>query len=82
MSMLIFNVLHELWHIENHLLCGTDNFFISSDETYSSDSKYEREANTFAEDMLISRQTWRKMMNSGSDSISTKKHCWTFEDSF
>ncbi len=72
MSMLVFNVLHELGHIENHLLCGTDNFFISSDETYSSDNKLEKEANTFAEDILISRQTWKKMMNSGSDNISTK----------
>lgn len=73
MSKLVFNVLHEAGHIELHFNKGTgENLFISSDETYSSANKQEMEANGFAEDMLIDRETWRKMMNTGVDGISAK----------
>lgn len=73
MSKLVFNVLHELGHIELHFN-GTDaeNLFISSDETYSLDNRQEKEANTFAEDMLIDKHVWKEMMKSGTDSISTR----------
>ncbi len=43
MSRLVFNVLHELGHVELHFN-GNDveNLFISSDETYSLDNKQEK----------------------------------------
>ena len=73
MSRLVFNVLHELGHVELHFN-GNDveNLFISSDETYSLDNKQEKEANTFAEDILIDKHIWKKMMESGTNSISTR----------
>lgn len=56
MSKLVFNVLHEAGHIELHFDTGNgENLFISSDETYSIDNIEEKEANEFAEDMLIDR---------------------------
>lgn len=73
MSKLVFNVLHELGHIELHFNSNnTEDVFISSDETYSLDGKQEKEANTFAEDMLIDKHIWRKMMESGTSNISTR----------
>lgn len=71
MSRLIFNVLHEIGHIEKHI-CGDGSIFISSDETYSIDNPQEQEANTFAENMLIDKQLWNKMMKSEVNSISTR----------
>ena len=64
MSRLIFNVLHELGHIEKHMYGETREVFVSGDP-YSTDSQKEREVNTFAQDMLISQKLWEKMMESG-----------------
>ena len=63
MSRLIFNVLHELGHIEKHMY-NNNEIFVSGD-TYSIDSPKEREANLFAQNMLISQRLWDTMMNSG-----------------
>ena len=71
MSRLVFNVLHELGHIAQHMN-GTDTIFISSDETYSTEDSKEKEANKFAEDMLIAPSIWKKMMNSETNGISSK----------
>lgn len=70
MSRLIFNVLHELGHILKHMNQGQNAVFVSSEYAYSRDNKEEKEANEFAEDMLIPRETWNKMMASGAKSLS------------
>lgn len=64
MSRLVFNVLHELGHIEKHMYNDNNEIFVSGD-TYSIDSPKEREANLFAQNMLISQRLWDTIMNSG-----------------
>lgn len=64
MSRLVFNVLHELGHIEKHMYGENNEIFVSGD-SYSIDSPVEREANLFAQNMLISQKLWDSMMNSG-----------------
>lgn len=64
MSRLVFNVLHELGHIEKHMYGDNSEIFVSGD-SYSMDSPKEREANLFAQNMLISQKLWDSMMNSG-----------------
>lgn len=64
MSRLVFNVLHELGHIEKHMYNDSSEIFVSGDP-YSTDSPKEREANLFAQNMLISQKLWDTMMNSG-----------------
>lgn len=63
MSRLVFNVLHELKHIESHLEKGSKRSFISSEDSYNSTSKEELEANKFAEDMLIPPAVWSDIIN-------------------
>ena len=75
MSRLIFNILHELGHIQKHMSFENDNqcsVFVSSENDYSRDNKEEREANEFAEDMLIPKETWRKMMSTGTKNLSNQ----------
>ena len=64
MSRLVFNVLHELGHIEKHMYNDNNEIFVSGD-SYSIDSPKEREANLFAQNMLISQKLWDTMMSSG-----------------
>lgn len=64
MSRLIFNVLHELGHIEIHMYGKSKDVFVSGD-SYSMDSPCEREANEFAQNMLISQSLWNSMMRCG-----------------
>ncbi len=74
-SRLIFNILHELGHIQKHMSFENDNqcsVFVSSENYYSKDNKEEQEANEFAEDMLIPKATWKKMMSRGSKNISNQ----------
>ena len=75
MSRLIFNILHELGHIQKHMSFENDNqcsVFVSSENDYSRDNKEEREANEFAEDMLIPKETWKKMMSTGTKNLSNQ----------
>lgn len=75
MSRLIFNILHELGHIQKHMSFENDNqcsVFVSSENDYSRDNKEEREANEFAEDILIQKDTWKKMMSTGTKNLSNK----------
>lgn len=75
MSRLIFNVLHELGHIQMHMSVSKDNLcavFVSSEHDYSRDNKEEREANEFAENMLIPKETWKKLMSTGASSLSNR----------
>ena len=71
MSRLVFNVLHELGHIHLHMCKELIPVFISSDESYSINNKEEKEANRFAEDMLIDREVWKKMMSTKVSSLSS-----------
>lgn len=64
MSRLIFNILHELGHIELHMYQDSTEVYVSGD-TYSTNSPKEREANEFAQNMLISPKIWNIMMRSG-----------------
>lgn len=64
MSRLVFNILHELGHIEKHMYNDNNEIFVSGD-SYSIDSPKEREANLFAQNMLISQKLWDTMMSSG-----------------
>lgn len=75
MSRLIFNILHELGHIQKHMSFENDNqcsVFVSSENDYSRDNKEEREANEFAEDMLIPKETWKKMMSTSTKNLSNQ----------
>ena len=63
MSRLVFNVLHELGHIEKHMYGDTEDIFVSGDP-YSTSSTCEKEANEFAQNMLISQKLWNSMMRS------------------
>ncbi len=75
MSRLIFNILHELGHIQKHMSFENGNqcnVFVSSENDYSRDNKEEREANEFAEDMLIPKETWKKMMSTGAKNLSNQ----------
>lgn len=63
MSKLVFNILHELGHIELHMADGTRVSFVADDSVYSCDDPKEKEANSFAENMLIDSATWNRMMN-------------------
>ncbi len=46
--------------------------FISSEKDYSTGNKEEREANEFAEDMLIPKETWKKMISTGAKNLSNQ----------
>lgn len=67
MDMLVFDVLHEICHILNHLEAMASN--ISCRENNNSDPR-EQEANAFAEDMLIARDVWNSIMKTPSKSLS------------
>lgn len=64
---LIFNIIHELGHIELHLKPNSNVAYIS-DGAYSNDQK-EEEANKFAEDILIAPDIWKDIVNTSSKGI-------------
>ncbi len=64
---LVFNVIHELGHIELHIRPNTNVAYIS-DGAYSTDQK-EEEANKFAEDILIAPDVWKDITNTSSRGI-------------
>lgn len=64
---LIFNIIHELGHIELHIKPDTNIAYIS-DGSFSTDQK-EEEANKFAEDIIISPVVWQDIMNTNSKGI-------------
>ncbi len=64
---LVFNIIHELGHIELHIKPNTNVAYVS-DGAYSTDQK-EEEANKFAEDILIAPDVWKDIMNTSSKGI-------------
>lgn len=72
MAMLIFTIMHELGHIEKHMFNNGAEIYISSDKEYSTTNPMEHEANEFAEDLLIDKNTWKKIMSTGTSSLWEK----------
>lgn len=72
MDKLVFDILHELYHIDNHLSEEHKAFISIEGIDYSSDHR-EREANDFAKQMLISDSTWNEILKTGCDSLSPYK---------
>lgn len=69
MDKLAFDIIHELYHIDNHL-SDTDSAFIAIDSgMYSADPR-EREANAFAQRTLIPDSVWKEIMRTKSSSLS------------
>ena len=62
-------MLHELGHIEKHMYSSVGDVFVATGETYPSDDPKEKEANVFAQNMLIEEAVWNKMMLSGVTSL-------------
>lgn len=59
---LVFNVLHELGHIELHLKKHTNTVYIAEQQSDVVNDSKEREANEFAEDAIIAPQKWKSIM--------------------
>ncbi|MDE7074313.1 MAG: HigA family addiction module antidote protein [Odoribacter sp.] len=68
MDKLVFDVLHEIGHIEKHLPSGKS--YISVEGEYSSLQPEEREANEFARDLLIAPAVWNNILKSGVKNLS------------
>lgn len=68
MDKLVFDVLHEIGHIKYHISSGKS--FISIESDYSSKSKEEREADQFANDVLIPQDKWDLIMSAKSHNLS------------
>lgn len=62
MSRLVFDILHELGHIEKHLQDKKDTIFVTNGETFASFDDREKEANRFAEEHLIADDKWMSLM--------------------
>ena len=69
MDMLVFDVLHELHHIDVDLVEGASNVSFNRDADDDNDER-EMAANKYAEDMLIPKATWEKILRVQSRSIS------------
>lgn len=68
LDKLVFNVLHEIGHIRLHITNGKS--FISVENDYSSRSKAEKEADQFANDVLIPQDKWERIMSAKPQSLS------------
>jgi HTH-type transcriptional regulator / antitoxin HigA len=74
-----FTLLHELGHIALHLTSPGDDVYIDSlDETVSDEQEAEAEADAFAKDALVPRDTWlrsdaRRLGNAASVILLAKQ---------
>ena len=68
LDKLVFDVLHEIGHIRQHIEKGKS--FITVDGDYSSKSKEEREADSFAAETLIPPRKWELIMSAKPDNLS------------
>lgn len=68
LDKLAFDVIHEIGHIRFHITDGKS--FISVENDYSSKSKEEKEADQFANDILIPPHKWNLIMSANPDSLS------------
>ena len=67
MEQLVFDTLHELGHIHQHL--SSDKSFITVEHEYSSQSIEEVEADEFANNILIPNHTWKEILSVTPKSI-------------
>lgn len=67
LDKLAFDVLHEIGHIKLHITSGKS--FISVDNDYSINSKEEKEANQFANDILIPQNKWDIIMSAKPNNL-------------
>lgn len=65
MDMLVFNIIHELGHIQKHLRPRSNLVYVAGGQSDFANDPKEREANRFAEDMIIPAKIWKGIMNSG-----------------
>lgn len=72
MNKLVFDILHELCHIEKHF-SDEQREFISIDGMDYSSNKQEKEANLFAMNQLIPEHIWNKIMKEGCSDLSPYK---------
>ena len=68
LDKLAFDVLHEIGHIRLHIINGKS--FISVENDHSSKSKAEKEADQFANDILIPQDKWDLIMSAKPRSLS------------
>lgn len=68
LDKLAFDVLHEIGHIRLHIIGGRS--FIAVENDYSSKSKEEKEADQFANDVLIPPHKWGLIMSAKTNSLS------------
>ena len=68
MDKLAFYVLHEIGHIRQHLNSGKS--YISVENDYSSQSPEEKEADEFANNILIPPAVWKSIMSVGSKNLT------------
>lgn len=68
LDKLVFDVLHEIGHIRLHITLGRS--FISVENDYSSKSKEEKEADQFANDVLIPPHKWNQIISAKPNSLS------------
>lgn len=68
LDKLAFDVLHEIGHIRFHIINGKS--FISVENDYSSKSREEKEADQFANDILIPPHKWNLIMSANPNSLS------------
>lgn len=72
MDKLAFDILHELCHIDRHF-SDEDKAFISIEGIEYSNDPREKEANEFAQQMLIPNETWENILKVGCSSLSPYK---------
>lgn len=73
LDKLVFDILHELYHIDHHFNNEELQAFISVDGSEYSTDPREKEANDFARTMLISDNVWNSIMKAGCKSLSPFK---------
>ena len=69
LDKLAFDILHELCHIDKHIL-QDGNSFISIERGKYSENPQEIEANKFAQDSLIPPEVWNKILQVNSKGVN------------
>lgn len=73
LDKLVFDVLHELCHIDKHLSGEDEKAFISVEGIDYTKDQREVEANSFARDTLIPTSVWKSIMKVGCSDLNPHK---------
>lgn len=73
LDKLVFDVLHELCHIDRHLSGEDEKAFISVEGIDYTKDQREVEANEFARDTLIPASVWKSIMKVGCSDLNPHK---------